>query len=183
MNLSSQLTQSADAFFKELENSKPAIQASLSYITEVVNTALAHQDSDALLALIPYIEQGDGATAYSYIGEVRRILHILHIIQLELTYQKTPFFVGCAGKDSLMEKYMLSLFALRRLAFQLAEDSVKEAQSYLSTSRLSVFAIYIILQEDLICPTQALYDSILSLCSAYWNAADKELFLSLTAGR
>ena len=136
-------------------------------------------------AFIPYplYGAGGGTLAYAHIGESRRVLRILHIIQLELTYKKTPFFLHCTNKNSLMEKYMLSLFALRRLAFQLAEDSVKEAQNYLSTGRLSVFAIYIILQEDLICPTQALYDGILSLCSAYWNAADKELFLSLTAGR
>lgn len=183
MDISFQLNSSTEAFFQELEKNKKALQDSWAYITETLNTALLQQDVETLLSLIPYMEQGEGTLAYAHIGESRRVLRILHIIQLELTYKKTPFFLHCTNKNSLMEKYMLSLFALRRLAFQLAEDSVKEAQNYLSTSRLSVFAIYIILQEDLICPTQALYDSILSLCSAYWNAADKELFLSLTAGR
>lgn len=182
MDITSQLNSSTEAFFQELEKNKRALQDSWVYIAGTLNTALVQQDAETLLSLIPYMEQGEGTLAYAHIGESRRLLRILHIIQLELAYRKMPFFLQCTDKDSLMEKYMLSLFALRRLAFQLAEDSVREAQDYLSASRLSVFAIYIILQEDLICPTQALYDSILSLCSAYWSDNDKQLFLSLTAG-
>ena len=139
------------------------------------------QDVKALLDLIPYIEQGKGALAYEHIGESRRILRILHIIQLELAYQKTPFFLHCVDKDSLMEKYMVSLFALRRLFFQLSEDSVIEAADWLLHNKLSVFAVYVMTQEDLINADNALYDKIVEICSAYWNDGDKQLFLSLTA--
>lgn len=182
MDISSQLNASTEAFFQELEKNKNVLQASWSYITETLNTALLQQDAEVLLRLIPYMEQGEGRLSYTHIGESRRILRILHIIQLELSYKKTPFFLHCTDKDSLMEKYLLSLFALRRLLFQLTEDSVKEAEDFLIYSRLSAFAIYIILQEELIHPTPALYDKIVSLCSAYWSDADKALFLSLTAG-
>ena len=182
MDISSQCNVSTETFFKNLEENRNAIQNSWSYITETLNTALEYQDTDKLLRLIPYIEQGEGTLAYEYIGESRRVLQILHIIQLELTYQKTPFFLHCTDKDSLMEKYMLSLFAIRRLFFQLSADSVREASGFLQHNKLSVFAIYIMTREDLTGAGSALYDKIAEICSAYWNDGDKQLFLSLTAG-
>ncbi|MBD5537107.1 MAG: hypothetical protein HDQ99_15920 [Lachnospiraceae bacterium] len=181
MDISTQLQLSTDRFFQELDETKEAINASWSYITNTLDTSLKTQDVKALLNLIPYIEQGEGAQAYEHIGESRRILRILHIIQLELAYQKTPFFLRCVDKDSLMEKYMLSLFALRRLFFQLSEDSIEEAADRLLHNQLSVFAVYVMTQEDLINADSALYDKIIEICSAYWNADDKQLFLSLTA--
>ncbi|MDE6129713.1 MAG: hypothetical protein K2G16_11065 [Lachnospiraceae bacterium] len=182
MDIFSQLNLSTDKFFQELNESKEIIRTSWSYITGTLDAALKGQDSKSLLALIPYIEQGEGTPAYEHIGESRQILRILHIVRLELTYQKTPFFLHCADKDSLMEKYMLSLFALRRLFFRLSEDSVKEAEDWLLRNKLSVFAIYVIIQEDFIFADNALYGKIAELCSAYWDDGDKQLFLSLTAG-
>ena len=182
MDISSQLNLSTEKFFKRLEKNKDAIRDSWSYITETLNAALKHQDTDMLLNLIPYIEQGEGALAYEYIGESRRILRILHIIQLEIAYRKTPFSLHCADKGSLMEKYMLSLFALRRLFFQLSADSVKEAADLLLHNTLSVFAVYVMTQEDFITADNVLYDKIAEICSAYWDDGDKQLFLSLTAG-
>lgn len=182
MDISAQLHLSTDKFFQELDETKDAIGASWSHITTTLDTALNMQDSKALLGLIPYIEQGEGMPAYEHIGESRRILRILHIVQLELTYQKTPFFLHCVDKDSLMEKYMLSLFALRRLFFRFSEDSIEEAADWLLHNKLSVFAVYVMTQEDLINADNALYDKIAEICSAYWNDDDKQLFLSLTAG-
>lgn len=182
MDISAGLNLSTDKFFENLSQKKDAVGASWSYITGTLDTALKTQNSKALLRLIPYIEQGEGTPAYEYIGESRRILQILHMIQLELTYQKTPFFLHCTDKDSLMEKYMMSLFAIRRLFFQLSADSVKEASDFLLHNKLSVFAIYIMTQEDLINAGSALYHTITEICSAYWNDGDKQLFLSLTAG-
>lgn len=183
MDISAKSNVSTDKFFKNLEENKSTIQNAWSYITETLNTALKYQNTDKLLRLIPYIEQGEGTLAYENIGESRRILQILHIIQLELTYQKTPFFLYCTDKDSLMEKYMLSLFAIRRLFFQLSEDSVKEAAKLLLHSQPSAFALYVMAQEDLITADSALYDKIAEICSVYWDDGDKQLFQSLTAGK
>ncbi|MCM1215140.1 MAG: hypothetical protein NC548_11540 [Lachnospiraceae bacterium] len=180
MDISTRLNLSTDQFFQELEENKDAIQNSWSYITETLNTALGHQDAEGLLRLIFYIEQGDGALAYAHIGETRRILRILHIVRLECKYQKTPFFLRCADKDSLMEKYMLSLFAIRRLLFRLSEASMEDAAEWLLSSQPSVFAVYVITQEELLTPDNALYGKIAEICSAYWSNDDKELFSSLT---
>lgn len=181
MDTSSQLLASTDAFFAELETNKEAIRDSWNHIVATLDEALANRDSKTLLALIPYIEQGDGALAYEYIAETRRILRILHISRLELSYQKDPFFSQCTDKQSLMEKYMTALFALRRLFFRISEDSVEEAEDWLTGNPLSVFAVYVMTQEDLITPDNALYEAIADICFSYWNDDDKKIFLSLTA--
>ncbi len=181
MDTSSHLLSSTDAFFTKLETDKEAIRASWNHIVTTLDTALAARDDKALLALIPYIEQGDGTKAYEYIAETRRILQILHISRLELSCQKEPFFLQCADKQSLMEKYMTALFVLRRLYFRLSEESVREASDWLTCNPLSVFAVYVMTQEDLITPDNALYETIAQICFSYWNEDDKKMFLSLTA--
>lgn len=79
-----------------------------------------------------------------------------------------------------MEKYLLTLFALRRLQFQPSESAVSDAVYFLSQNKLSVFAIYTITQRDLIIPDSVLYEEILRIYTKVWTTADKEMFLSFT---
>lgn len=182
MDISHVSDSSADEFFRQLEERKSALQTSWNHITQTLNNALHLSDHEALLGLIPYMEQGEGALAYEYTGESRRLLRILHFIQLELRYQKTPFSSDCTDKDSLLEKYMLALFALRRLSFRLSASSMEEAAVWLQHNKPSVFAVYVITREELITPDKALYNTISEVCFPYWTADEQQLFISLTAG-
>ena len=74
---------------------------------------------------------------------------------------------------------MLALFAFRRLLFQLSDTSVEEAASYLQRADLSVFAVYVILKDDLIVPDDSLYEQIISICSNHWDSGDIRLLLTL----
>ncbi len=89
MDISSQLNSSTEAFFQELEKNKKALQDSWAYITETLNTALLQQDAEALLSLIPYMEQGDGTLSYAHIGESRRKDSAHHSLRAYL--QKNAF--------------------------------------------------------------------------------------------
>lgn len=175
----SDLYLEAELYFRELEREKKDTLAAEQYITQTLNKALAGQDFDLLLSLIPYIETGEGALAYKYLGKTHRILRILHIIELELKYRKTPFSTDCTDGKSLWEKYMLSLFAFRRLLFQLSDTSMEEAAFYLEQARLSIFAVYVIIKDDLILPEASLYEKIIDICSDCWDESDIQLLLSL----
>lgn len=174
------MNNSIELYFKELSQNKAAIAMADQYITEILNDALASPDYDRLLSLIPYIEAGNGRLAYQCLGEHHRILHILHIISLELKYKKSLFSSGCTDRKSLLEKYMLSLFAFRRLLFRLSESSFAEAASYLCKNELSVFAVYTIIQNELIIPDYSLYEKIVDIYSDYWSNKDIQLLRSLT---
>lgn len=178
-NYMSHLSLEAELYFQELEAEKDAALAAEQTITNTLDRALKAQDTDLLLTLIPYIETGEGHLAYKYRGEIHRILRMLHIIELEQKYQKELFSSGCTCKDSLWEKYMLALFAFRRLLFQLSDTSVEEAASYLQRADLSVFAVYVILKDDLIVPDDSLYEQIISICSNHWDSGDIRLLLTL----
>lgn len=169
----------ADQYFQELAQNKETLQKVWNYITRTVNEALPCQNYDLLLSLIPYIEEGDGNLAFEHIGESRRLLRILHIIDLERKFQKPPFSIPCNTMDELMEKYLLTLFALRRLQFYPSESAVSDAIFFLSQNKLSVFAIYVITQQDLIIPDSALYHRITELFTKVWTTAEQEMFISL----
>lgn len=179
MNKLSALNQEAILYFEELSKNQSAIQAADQFITDTLDSALPSQDMGALLSLIPYIETGDGALACKHIGEIYRIVRILHIISLEQKYRKSPFCTGCISRKTLLEKYMLSLFSFRRLLFCLSETSTAEAVYFLRRNELSVFAVYTMTQDELIIPTEELYDKVIEIYSDLWDNENMQLFLSL----
>lgn len=179
------LSPEAEQYFQELSQDRKATETACFHIDHTLDEALTiqktgKQDIGLLLSLIPYIENGDGELPYKYIGETHRIFRILHIIEMEHKYQMTPFCSGCYDRASLIEKYMLTLFAFRRLLFHLSDASVEDAIFYLRQNPLSVFAVYVITQDDLIVPDNALYQEIMEIYSDHWNESEYQLFLSLT---
>lgn len=169
----------AEKYFQELSQEKEVAKSACFYIDSTLAKALNRQDIGLLLSLISYIEKGDGQISYKYFGEIHRILRILHIIEMEHKYQIPLFCSGCNDKISLTEKYMLTLFAFRRLLFHLSDASAEDAVSYLEQNPLSVFAVYVMIQDDLILPDSAMYQNIMNIYSNYWNESEKQLFLSL----
>lgn len=178
MNLQ-ELMLETDLSFRELAENREATKAVVKQIDDTIDQALSEKNTPLLLSLIPYIESGAGQLAFKYIGKTHRILRILHIIELEDKFHKKLFSADCLSKAALWEKYMLSLFALRRLLFQLSESSIAEACGYLLQNTLSPFAVYVILQGDLILPDDALYDRIITVYSDKWSNEDIQIFRSL----
>lgn len=176
------LNEEAENYFRQLAQDRAITQKAWQTIIDSTDKALKAEDTRQLLSLIPYIEKGEGQFAYQYIGETHRLLRVLHIIELESKYQRALFSYSCASYEALMEKYMLSLFALRRLLFQLSETSVNDAVSFLQAKILSPFAVYIILQDDLIIPDAALYQTIAAIYDDIWSVNDTQLFFSLATG-
>lgn len=168
-----------ERFFQRTEAAYSQAQVPYQNIINTINCALCDHNLDLILSLIPYIESGDGILAYQHIGEIHRILRILHIIELEKKHQKILFLEGCMDTAALLEKYMLSLYAFRRLLFQLSDTSVEEASLYLKRSELSIYAVYIITQGDLMLPDSSFYEKVVEVYSDFWSEEDIELLHAL----
>ena len=125
------INREAEEYFKNLAENKEALDKCYHYICNTLEEGLAAMDFEKLLSLIPYITSGEGHLAFEHIGESRRILRILNILSLERKYSERTFSSECFSKVELMEKYYLTLFAFRRLLFELSEDSMSEAAQYL----------------------------------------------------
>lgn len=179
------LSSEAEQYFQELSQDREATKTACFHIDNTLDEALnmhktGRQDIDLLLSLIPYIESGEGELSYKYIGETHRIFRILHIIGMEHKYQMTLFCFDCNDRTSLVEKYMLTLFAFRRLLFHLSDSSTEDAVNYLQQNPLSIFAVYVITQDDLILPNKDLYQKIGEIYYDYWSESERQLYLSLT---
>jgi len=172
--------KTAEDYFRQMEREQEITRKSYRHIVTAMDAALAAGDYDALWALIPYIESGDGRLAFRYIGKTHRFLRILNILMLENKYQKILFCQGCSSSDALWEKYMLTLFAFRRLLFRLSESSFAEAVSYLQSCPISHFAAYMMVQDELIIPDQAFYETLASIYDQEWSAEDIRQFFALT---
>lgn len=173
----------AEEYFKELAENKDSTDKAYQYIQNTMDLSLAQEDTAKLLALIPYIESDDGHLCFKYIGETRRILRVLHIIELEDKFQKIPFSSGCNTADELMDKYMLTLFALRRILFKMSDQSIDEAIGFLQDVAPSPFALYVMTNDELLIPSTELYEDLLDILTDTWPEADMQQFLALISSR
>ena len=173
-------TLEAELYFKQMEEDQKPAEAAYASILAAIDRALSKQDYSVLLSLIPYIENGEGLLAFNYIGKTHRFLRILHIIELELKYKKPLFSEGCRTAEELINKYMLIMFCLRRLLFQMSEESVNEAIYYLRQHPISHLAAYSMMQDELLVPDSTLYENVAVIYSeTAWSIEDTQEFFSL----
>lgn len=180
--------ESAEALYANLEHQFQIIDKDMQtakdaerYIVDVLDRVLSSQDVALCLSLISYMDSENGRLAYRYCSKTRRISTILHITELEKKSGTKLFISDCCDESSLMEKYMLSLFAFRRLLFRLSDASTDDAIQYLRQKQLSVFAVHLITQNDLIIPDASLYEKIIEIYSGFWNDHDIHQLLYLIA--
>ena len=176
MSIPKQLEEEANQYIKELAENKEMIRSTYQHITDTITQALRAEDYDRLFSLIQYIENLKGTLSYSFTGRLHRILRCLHIIRLEYKYQCPLFCDGCLDADSLYDKYVTCLFALRRLTFRLSPESIEEAKSFLRANVLSPFAIYTLSSDDRIDATKSFYMQILDLYSDIWSETEIQIF-------
>lgn len=152
------LEQEAQEYFCQLKKEYPLAVASYNTILSSINTLLTENNFDSLSSIISYIEEGEGLYAFNYIGATHRLLRILYILQLETKYfLSAPFILDCNNTDDLMNKYVLTLFALRRILFNFTEESVTDAIAWLQQNSVSYIAVQIITQSEHINPNNNFY--------------------------
>ncbi|MCC2119098.1 MULTISPECIES: hypothetical protein [Waltera] len=164
------LEQEAEEYFRQLYNEYPLALKAYETILTSLSTLIKNNDYDNISCLIEYIEQGDGHYAFTYIGSTHRLLRILYILQIENKYlAPSPFSSACDNANELIDKYMLTLFALRRILFHFTEESLTDALTWLQCNAVSYIAVQIIIQGERIIPNQQFY-SYLNII--YPGAAD-----------
>lgn len=169
----------SEEFLTEYSVKYPAALSVYEQIIHIVDSALEHSDRETLLSLISFIESEEGYPVFQYISEARYLFRILNILALEEKYGLIPFSCNIHSKQDLIRKYNLSLFSLRRILFALSEDSIVEAEDFLSKNPLSPFAIYIMSKEELICPNSLFFQNIEGLYNPLWNDMEIQLFRQL----
>lgn len=174
------LAAEAKCDFLRLKQDKEAAQNSYQYICTSIDHALSTKDyAGTVFHLIEYIENGAGHLTLKYFGKTYRYLRMLHILALEIKYKKRLFCEDCGSLKELWDKYMLTLFSMRRILFRLSERSVDEAAQYLQAHPISPFAAYLMTQDELLIPSRSFYQTLLTILSSCWTSDDKNQFLGL----
>ncbi|MBE5884324.1 MAG: hypothetical protein E7291_07935 [Lachnospiraceae bacterium] len=179
MKTITELTEEAENYFTQIDTHAEDIQSSYQHIISVLDDALSRQDGEALLQLIPYIEQGDGRFAFQHVGKTHRFHRMLHIIRLEAAFHQSLFSEGCTSARELWEKYSLTLFAMRRLLFCLSEESMAEAVHYLHNRPISYLAAFTIMQNELPALNKAFYETLAQIYEEIWSTEEIRQFYSL----
>lgn len=181
-NKENNLAEESQILFDDIKKNKKTAVNSYEHILSVINTALSERRYDSLTELYSFIINGEGKYAYNYIGRTNRILRILKIIIMEREFNKALFCTDCQNFDMLWEKYLLTVFAMRRILFRLSDQSVSEAVMYLQNNPVSVIAAHILSSEEVMLPDDRFYDSLISCYSNIWTANDVSQLLSLKGG-
>ena len=152
------LEQEAEEYFYKLHNEYPFALEAYNTILSSLNSLIKDNNWNGISSLIEYIENGYGHYAFSYIGLTHRWLRILYILQIENKYpSSTLFSSNCTTANELMDKYELTLFALRRILFHFTEESLTDALTWLQYNTIPYIAIQVILQGENINPDQQFY--------------------------
>lgn len=175
----SELRREAEAYFRQAERDLNIVKEAYRHILMTFDRSLSTGNYAQLLELIPFMEEAEGHPVLQYIGKSHRLLRILNIIKLELLNGRKPFCHECDSEKALWEKYMLTLFAFRRLIFRLSEESAGEAAVYLQRDPVSPLAAYIMTQGELLIPSQDFYETLADLYREVWSPEEMRQFRAL----
>lgn len=166
----------SDDTLEALEKNKGAIKAIQERINHKIEEILTNPQESKVDELIEYIENGQGNLAFRFVGESRRVLRVMHILQMEIKFGGNLICKGCINKDALMQKYKAILYACRRILFEFHGGMLAEAKECLLQLAPSPFAIYIMCNDDLICASNTFFETIKDEMKSVWNPKEIALF-------
>lgn len=156
-----------DAYFEKIEEDKPGIEKGFETFRKMIKEHLTPE------ALTKYLESGDGEKALQNLSDVRRVWCLLKVEALEnkdLSY---------ASFEEYVQDYELTLFSLRRLLFQLSEESCLEAITYLNNSEPSPYKLYFILKNEQLHENPIWKVMLPEIMKAVWSAKECEVFRAI----
>lgn len=134
------------------------------------NVFLDNQTENNLNQLIAIFEKNElMKLTLDVSGTITRANRILEILAEEKRLGYLFFSKGVTTFDELMDKFMCTIFAIRRMEFEPSDEMVEEAGYYLLQNNISPCAVGKILTEEMICDTQKTFIKIIDLYEANGN--------------
>jgi proteasome lid subunit RPN8/RPN11 len=153
------------------------------HMQELADECFRSGEYDKLFELSPYFESPKSYPKFHMTGETYRINILLNIIRIEHSYPgSVPFLSDVDSFESYVEKYTLTIFALRRLELALAEQSMQEARAYLENIHLSPYVAAIIVENERFEKCPRLYWNLYECMADIWTAEEKIFWLKLFDG-
>lgn len=177
--------QNLNELFQKSERNLQKLETDKSYCFDLYKTMKQHIDVclgnkqyEALFDLLPYFENPDSYPQFHNSSETRRIYILLNILKLELKYEKAPFLSTANDFKHIMEQYLLTVFAMRRLELALSEETMAEAAAYLTSLPLTIYAAMFISQNEYFENYKNLFWNLYTCMKPFWSIGDKIQWLT-----
>lgn len=157
------LIQEMQQYFEELENVKTEIKKDWEECIMTFDYALQFNSFEIIKDLTLYLEMENGSKAFKYIGDARKMWVICNIITIEREKKLPLFCSDCLDFNAILEKYILTTYALRRISLNLSDESRQQAIIFLQEKGISNVAVSCILGSELIIIDDAFID-IMNVC-------------------
>ena len=169
MNTMNESQESLKEYFDKIRASREAFATCVIEADLQLSEYLKTQDFRLLNDLIIYLEQGEGYLLLEIDASYHKLLRILKICQLESVHGLLPFCSGTTDRTGLLNKYDLVIYALRRILFQLSEDSVAEARSFFLNLQPSFLCLLFLLQEQFRYEDRSFFDRVRKLLAPLYT--------------
>lgn len=173
-----ELLQEAERDFQKIDADKSYCFDLYKNMQQHIDLCLGNKQYEALFDLLPYFEEPDSYPQFRNSAETKRIHILLNILKLELKYEKTPFLSTANDYNSIMEQYLLTIFAMRRLELALSEEAMAEAATYLTSIPLTIYAAMFISQNEYFENYGNLFWNLYTCMKPFWTISDKIQWLT-----
>lgn len=166
-------------YLKNLEKTKEYSFHFYEFMESHIDKCLSTADYDSLFELLPYFENPKKYPLLTYSADVRRMYHILQIMDWEKRYQKTFYATSAANFSELKTQYVNTVFSLRRLEMNLPDALLSEAIHYLLTIPFDIYAAELFISGEFFDNYDRIYSKLLSYFAEVWSLQNRITFCYL----
>lgn len=130
---------------------------------KVLNMYLENQTEDNYQLFYKIFMENYNHMIFETMVEMKRIRRIVEILEMERTNHMKLFADGAANADALMEKYVLTIFALRRIELEPTKEMTEEAKLFLLDNYISPIAIVQIVGDELFLDAKKIFQTMETL--------------------
>lgn len=171
-----------DENMRQLEQDKAYCFEKYEEIRTHIDFCLTNKDYSSLMTLFEYFKEADYKPHLHITAETFRVMTLLQFLSMELEIGKTPFVSSANDFASFMEQYTLTIFALRRLEFEISDQAMAEAVAYLNSIPFNIYSAMIIIDREYFENYEKLYWTLYHNMSS-WTIIDKIQWLEFLQKR
>lgn len=161
-----------DENMRQLEQDKAYCFQKYGEIRTHIDLCLKNKDYPSLMTLSEYFKEADDKPHLHITSETIRVITLLQFLTMELEIGKTPFISSANDFATFMEQYTLTIFALRRLEFEISDQAMEEAVAYLNSIPFNIYSAMIIIDSEYFENYEKLYWTLYHNMSS-WTIIDK----------
>lgn len=144
------ICEQSNIFFDLLEKNKSKSDEFEKLFIKLIDSFLTNPNLELINVIFDLFEKNRQDPAFFIKSTLVRLDRIFLIIKEEINLGMIGLFTECSNSTELIEKYILTTFAIHRLETSINNDFVNEALEFIMYKNISICAINKICDEEMI---------------------------------